>query len=181
MKMMNFRRFDPTIREAGKVGLQRGGKDEEAVWHEFADQPERLRQVANLLRSTIALPASEQPEPYDEDEIVEAEEGRILTRLHRTRERSRKLVEQRKQKALAETGGLRCEACGFDFECRYGERGRGFIEAHHTKPVHTLASGSKTKMDDLALLCSNCHRMVHSARPWLSIDQLRTLISEAAS
>jgi 5-methylcytosine-specific restriction protein A len=178
MKMMNFRRFDPTVTEAGKVGLQRGGKDEEAVWNEFADQPDRLHQVANLLRSTIALPASEQPEPYDEDGTVEAEEGRILTRLHRSRERSRKLVDERKRKAMAATGSLRCEACDFDFAARYGQRGQGFIEAHHTKPVHSLEPGATTKLVDLALLCANCHRMVHSARPWLSIDQLRQLITK---
>jgi hypothetical protein len=75
-----------------------------------------------------------------------------------------------------ELGRLRCEACYFDFEERYGSRGKGFIEAHHTKPVETLVEGSKTKLDDLALLCANCHRMVHSTRPWLSIPELRELI-----
>jgi 5-methylcytosine-specific restriction protein A len=70
---------------------------------------------------------------------------------------------------------LFCEACLFDFEEHYGPRGKGFIEAHHTKPVETLMEGSKTRLEDLVLLCANCHRMVHAARPWLSIDQLREL------
>jgi HNH endonuclease len=86
----------------------------------------------------------------------------LLTRLHRIRERSRKLVEHRKQKALAEFGRLCCEVCRFDFEKSYGEGRRGFIEAHHTKPVETLVEGSKTRLEDLALLCANCHRMAHS-------------------
>ena len=32
-----------------------------------------------------------------------------------------------------------------------------------------------------ALLCANCHCMVHSARPWLSIEQLRHLLNSALS
>src|SRR5262245_41443890 len=175
MKMMNFRRFDQEYASAGKVGLTRGNKDEETVWLEFSQDRERLVRVADAIRRAILLPAYEHGVIDEEEDTVEAEEGRLLTRLHRTRERSRKLVEQRKQKALSEFGRLRCEVCRFDFEERYGDRGRGFIEAHHTKPVETLVEGSKTRLEDLALLCANCHRMVHSARPWLTVDDLRRL------
>jgi len=48
----------------------------------------------------------------------------------------------------------------------YGELGRGFIEAHHTIAVSELYRGAKTKAKDIALLCPNCHRMVHRRRPW---------------
>jgi len=178
MKMMNFRRFDKDYTSTGKVGLTRGNKDEGAVWLEFSQDRERLVRVADAIRQAILLPADMQDATEDEEGTVEAEEGRLLTRLHRTRERSRKLVEQRKQKALAAFGRLRCEACQFDFEERYGDRGRGFIEAHHTKPVVTLVEGSKTRLEDLALLCANCHRMVHSARPWLSVGELRRLVGK---
>jgi len=180
MKMMNFRRFDPEYTASGKVGLTRGNKDEEDVWREFARDKVRLTNVANAIRKAITLP-SENLSDFNEDEIVEAKEGRLLTRLHRIKERSRKLVEQRKLKAIRELGRLRCEACSFDFEKKYGSRGKGFIEAHHTKPVETLVEGSKTKLDDLALLCANCHRMVHSTRPWLSIPELRELIQRTAN
>jgi predicted RNA-binding protein with PUA-like domain len=40
MKMMNFRRFDQDYTSAGKVGLTRGNKDEEAVWLEFSEDRE---------------------------------------------------------------------------------------------------------------------------------------------
>jgi 5-methylcytosine-specific restriction protein A len=53
-------------------------------------------------------------------------------------------------------------ACNFDFGEIYGERGKGFIEVHHINPVSTLKSESQTNpKDDLIVLCSNCHRMVH--------------------
>ena len=146
------------------------------MWREFAHDKDRLTHVANAIRQAVTLPSTEYAPDVDDEGIIEAEEGRLLTRLHRRRERSRKLVEQRKLKAIREIGRLRCDACSFDFEERYGPRGKGFIEAHHTKPVETLVEGSKTKLDDLALLCANCHRMVHATRPWLTISQLRELI-----
>ncbi|MBV9223999.1 MAG: HNH endonuclease [Acidobacteriaceae bacterium] len=100
-----------------------------------------------------------------------------MTVLHRKRERSRQLVEKRKEAALKETGKLSCEACGFDFAARYGKRGVGFIECHHTKPVETLGDGTPTHLSDLALLCANCHRMIHAKRPWLTIAELKTCLA----
>jgi len=64
---------------------------------------------------------------------------------------------------------------GFDSR-RDGARGRGFIEAHHTKALAALVENAKTKLEDLALLCANCHRMIHSQKPWLSIAELRAIL-----
>lgn len=94
----------------------------------------------------------------DEDE-EEAEEGRLLTRVHSYRERDRKIVDKKKQKVLQETKRLACDVCGFDFQERYGKRGEGYIECHHTKSVSELDAQSKTKLSNLVLVCSNCHKM----------------------
>jgi len=67
--------------------------------------------------------------------------------------------------------------CEFDFSIAYGNRGLGFIECHHTKPLATLGTGTKTHIDDLALVCANCHRMIHRRKPWLSIAELKGMIS----
>jgi predicted HNH restriction endonuclease len=176
MKMMNFRRFDPAYTRQGRVGLTRGNKDEELVWNEFADDRSRLAKVAAAIRVAVEEDSAELAQFSSDDEGIEATEGRVLTRLHRIRERNRKLVEQRKARALREYGGLSCEICDFDFEQRYGERGHGFIEAHHTKALATLTENATTKLEDLALVCSNCHRMIHAQKPWLSIDQLRAVL-----
>ncbi|GAB6158809.1 hypothetical protein JCM39194_20090 [Desulfotomaculum varum] len=53
----------------------------------------------------------------------------------------------------------------------------GYIECHHTIPISEYAKEIKTRVSDLALVCSNCHRMLHRRRPWLSIDQLRNHIN----
>jgi 5-methylcytosine-specific restriction protein A len=80
---------------------------------------------------------------------------------------------------LRKNGKLLCEVCQFDFEAKYGIRGQGFIECHHTKPVTSLAEGAKTHIDDLALVCPNCHRMIHRAKPWLLLEELRAVIGGA--
>jgi 5-methylcytosine-specific restriction protein A len=115
-----------------------------------------------------------QPEAQeDEETITDAEEGAVLTRLHRKRERSPKLRAAKKAAVLDATGRLACEACDMAFGERYGARADGFIECHHLRPVHTLRPRERTRLIDLALLCSNCHRVLHLRRPWLSIIELK--------
>ena len=177
MKVMNFRRFDPVYLDQGKSGLQRGGKLENEVWADFADAPDRLADTANAIREIVTTEQIPQASFEDDDEFAEAEEGRILTRIHRRRERSRELVDRKKASVLKRNGCLKCEACSFDFEIRYGERGKGFIEAHHIKPLHMLKPGERTRLEDLALICANCHRVIHTQRPWLTNDELRQLIN----
>jgi 5-methylcytosine-specific restriction protein A len=176
MKVMNFRRFDPAYASQGKKGLERGGRLEAEVWSDFISRPQLLAETANAIRLNVTKGVPIEPSSSEDDEEFEAEEGKVLTRVHFSRERNRKLVEQKKAAALKKDGKLSCEVCSFDFAAHYGTRGRGFIEAHHVKPVHTLKPGDKTRLEDLALLCSNCHRMVHAKRPWLDLERLRKLL-----
>ncbi|EKY4110962.1 HNH endonuclease [Pseudomonas aeruginosa] len=177
MKLGNFRRWDPEYIKDGKTGLAKGNKDERLVWDEFADAPSKLAAVVAAIRGAVG---SSSPEGHalagdDEPGIEEAEEGKVLTRLHRYRERSRALVEAKKKDILRKQGRLQCEACGFDFAEAYGPAGNGIIDVHHTRPVHTLKPGEMTRLAELALLCANCHRVIHSKRPWLSVEQVRAL------
>ena len=57
----------------------------------------------------------------------------------------------------------------------YGEIGEGFIEAHHLKPLHTL-TGEKVALDpvkDFAVLCSNCHKMIHRSEFVSDVKEFR--------
>ena len=167
MKLCNFLRYDP---EYEGRGLTRGGKLEDTIWAEFSDDRTRLHRIARaIVEGTQLLPPT-CPSLIDEDE-QEFPEGKVLYRLHRMRERNRPLVERAKRQA--ET--LCCVICDFDFFQEYGEIGRGFIECHHTLPVSEYGSGAKTQLKDLALVCANCHRMLHRRRPWLTIDELLRL------
>lgn len=103
-------------------------------------------------------------------------EGRVKTAVHLRRERNPLLVREAKRMFIAKHGRLYCEACGFDFAELYGERGSNFIEAHHTVPLSKLDGTGRTKVSQLAMLCSNCHRMIHHQEPWLEVAVLRDLI-----
>lgn len=97
----------------------------------------------------------------EEDEEELAVEDLKTLREHKRIERNKKLANQVKR-AL----GYVCSACGFDFERTYGSIGKGFIEAHHLTPLHLL-KGSKVALNpkkDFAVLCSNCHRMLHRTK-----------------
>lgn len=63
------------------------------------------------------------------------------------------------------------------FGAVYGPRGVDFIECHHVKPLSEIEIERKTRLDDLALVCANCHRMIHAKRPWLTIKQLHEIVA----
>ncbi|WP_185043310.1 HNH endonuclease [Pseudomonas protegens] len=175
MKLNNFRRWDPSYTNNGRTGLAKGNKDKQLVWLEFANDPERLAEVVAAINANVqTIPASPiDLSAADDPGFFEAEEGKVLTRVHRVRERDKKIVKRKKEEALKQHGALQCEACGFNFSQTYGADVEGVIDIHHTKPLHTLQPGDKTKLSDLALLCANCHRVVHSQRKWLSVAEVK--------
>ncbi len=106
-------------------------------------------------------------------------EGRLTYVCHLRRERNQALVEAAKRLVLEKEGQLRCSVCGFSFEETYGEPGRGFIEMHHVVPISQLVESSVTHVSDLVPVCSNCHRMLHRRRPWVSVADLKTILLSA--
>lgn len=152
----------------------KGGSLTRKVVVEYEANPELIDVEARALR-LAAAPVADGPVMDLDDELAEAEarEGRAMLVAHYRRERNRPLRQAKLQFVLASGGQIRCEVCGFSFGARYGELGEGFVEVHHVLPLH--ASGETiTRLQDLALLCSNCHRMIHRARPWLTPAELRS-------
>jgi 5-methylcytosine-specific restriction protein A len=94
---------------------------------------------------------------------------------HRKIERNRTAARQAKK-----FHGTRCQACKLDFTECYGQIGKGFIEAHHLRPIATLEEGVPVKYDvaaDFAVLCSNCHRMIHRFIDPSDLAKFQTLIN----
>ena len=108
-------------------------------------------------------------------DISVTEGGRTRT-LHFRRERDPKIIRAKRDHVLSETGKLKCEICGFDFAETYGQVGNGFCEVHHKIPLSGIETEVETKLEDLAILCSNCHRMIHRTNPMATITQLRNLL-----
>ncbi|MFP7176471.1 HNH endonuclease [Priestia filamentosa] len=172
MKMCNFLRFDPDYKG---TGLERGSKLEKDVWDEFCQDKKKLHNIAQIIIYGVTYKKEQVSQIMNTDEEEEFPEGKILYRLHKQRERNSSVVKKKKWLAI-EKNDLKCEICTFDFFKRYGELGYGFIECHHTKPISDYEEDTKTKLEDLVLVCSNCHRMLHRKRPWLDKEQLRQLI-----
>lgn len=172
LKVMNFRSSDPEYTQQGKVGMTRGNRLEAVLWAEYDGRLADLAADAVAIRGAVTNADEAAVAKLPTVEPYEGEEGGVIMRLHKRYERDPKLVRE-KRKAAAAAGSLVCEVCGFDFEARYGGLGEGYIEVHHTKPVHTLLAGTKTKLDELALLCANCHRMAHRTRQPLSLEAVR--------
>lgn len=104
---------------------------------------------------------------------VAGSEGEPVLREHFVRERDRQLVAAKRQAVMGKEGRLACEVCGFDFEAAYGKLGRGFCEVHHCVPLASVEGSRRTLLEDLAIVCSNCHRMIHRGKAYLTIRELR--------
>lgn len=118
--------------------------------------------------------------PLDLDILdVEAIESMTTYVSHLRRERNRAVTDAKKEQAMALHGRLVCEACGFDFSAFYGKLGEGYCEVHHKIPLASLDGKRVTTLDDLAIVCSNCHRMIHRKTPMPSLSELEAQISGA--
>lgn len=180
MKLQNLKAHDPSYVSRGRKGLSAGNRLERAVWERYEGRASELHQRAEQLRSFIASDVNILPLEDDapSDDALLSQEGRVLVRVHKRYERSasnrsRKVAQFRR----ANGGRVFCECCGFDFERVYGPRGTGFIEVHHAVPVSRLTPDKRLSLEDLRLLCANCHRMVHVCQPWLTVDEVRALMS----
>ena len=113
-----------------------------------------------------------------EDEESNFPEGKEKFRKHRYLERDTSIIRKAKELRLDQVGELRCDVCKFSFSDIYGEQGAGFIEAHHTIPISEIGGKRKTKIEEIALVCSNCHKMLHIGGRVLSVMELRNIIIE---
>jgi 5-methylcytosine-specific restriction endonuclease McrA len=122
------------------------------------------------------------PEEIDRDieaERIEEEEYRKEGAVRKYYGKRYERDPKNRRKAI-ELHGTVCAACGFDFEAYYGQRGKGFIEVHHTQPLSE--AGEEIAIDpktDLVPVCSNCHRMIHRRKDdVLSVEELREKIKK---
>jgi 5-methylcytosine-specific restriction protein A len=156
----------------------RGGQPTRDVVMDFVRHPNEMMNAARALRAAMSsgelhsIPP--QPDEPAGDEPT-AREGRLLMRLALYRERDRGLRDRKLRQVRKLGRDLACEVCSLDFEGVYGQLGSGYIEVHHKLPLH-ISGNTETRLDDLALLCANCHRMCHRAfrgESWRTPDTLR--------
>ena len=174
LKLHNLSAVDPAHPGAG---MSHGSRLDREVWEAWAHRPDELRQAAALIRSEGA--SGDAGTETGEDEEFSADEGRLLYRRHRARERDRQLVKRKLASVLKATGGLRCEVCGLDAAVKYGDIAEGVVDVHHVVPLHLAGEGT-TRLRDLAVVCPTCHRVLHRHRPIVTPAELSETVRARA-
>lgn len=147
------------------------------------------RELHAILRAYLRLTARGGLDPSIEDSEEKGSNKIIEKRQYRFH---RKIERDSRASAMAKKiHGYYCQACGFNFHEVYGQLGKEFIEAHHLKPLANLPENQPVPQDphnDFAVLCSNCHRMIHKMedvgdlkgfREMNEISRYRSLLQEA--
>jgi predicted HNH restriction endonuclease len=94
----------------------------------------------------------------------EAEEGFSRDRTVTFRSRNARLV-----KLCKKRDKNRCRVCGF----RLKVSGRFVIDCHHINQLAHHTEAKVTALSDLVCLCPTCHRVAHTSRYPLSVDEIR--------
>ena len=112
------------------------------------------------------------PEKFNIDEIKEYKEGMVKKVFINVYERDRKAREK-----CIKNFGCKCLVCSFDFEEKYGERGKDFIHVHHKIPLSEIGKEYHLNpINDLVPICPNCHAMLHRHKPAISIEDLKEIM-----
>ena len=151
-------------------GLGNVSRTDREVWDELGRDPKRTEQLAALIRAGIEVVEGVKEDSNNDDVFAE---GKVVTETHVRRERDpklrKRLLEQRQN-----SGGLSCDVCGCTPTGHAPHLREAVFEAHHILPL-SVGHERKTQLKDMALLCANCHRMVHRAiaqrKRWLSIEE----------
>ena len=78
--------------------------------------------------------------------------------------------------------GYNCKVCGMSFEKTYGKIGKGFIHIHHIKPLAGIDGEYELNpIKDLVPVCPNCHAMLHTYNPPLSVEELKKILNKNKS
>jgi 5-methylcytosine-specific restriction protein A len=154
-------------------GLDHSSSTDKAVWEELGASPHQAHDLASLIRQA-AKEIGDEPIKIEEFEFIE---GRIVTAVHLRRERNPrvrdKFIESRRQ-----SQSLNCDMCDAGSPALNPRYAAAHFETHHIVPLAD-AGERVTKPRDLALLCANCHRLLHRAiaqeRRWLSVAEAKSI------
>ena len=131
---------------------------------------EVIKRIRNASMNEINLSNESKQEEVEADT-----EGRQIKYYTTKYERS----EKNRAEAIR-IHGTKCMICGFDFELKYGELGKGYIEVHHIKPLFNLDEVVVVNPEtDLICVCANCHRMLHRFKNYIVLpEELQQMIED---
>jgi hypothetical protein len=111
------------------------------------------------------------------EEVKEAEklfEGAAKSITVNAYERNRKA-----RTKCIEHHGWNCAVCDYNMAELYGELGEGVVHVHHLRELRSLGEEYEVDpIEDLRPVCPNCHAILHTTSPALSIKKLRKILSK---
>jgi len=156
-------------------GLKKSTPADRAVYKEFGRDLDRLSEQASQIRATANEDVYSEFLESDIDTLMF--EGGERIRVHLARDRNpdvrHRLLRSR------EGRGLVCDLCSESHSHLDRSLREAIFEVHHLTPF-SMKAERETTLDQLALLCANCHRLTHRAititKRSLSLDELRALV-----
>lgn len=153
-----------------------------ATEHEYRRAPISIGKQISVQKPGISavpgyvrLGSSEPSVELDVDiHSVAVNEGRRRLVQHLQRERKRTIVRMKKKQAAS----LDCEVCGFSFRRVYGTGAIDYCEVRHLLPLSEADDGAQTHMEDLAIVCANCHRVIHLRNPPYEMEDVRKMLGK---
>jgi 5-methylcytosine-specific restriction enzyme A len=155
MKMQN-------LLACGVEGGLRSSKMDRRVWEEHSSEPAIVRRIAQSIidGATFLTSTKGTIEGGDNSEVFL--EGAVLTKLHKRRERSRGYRSKVLKRERSAKGVVVCQCCGtagpHSLDAKLRE---SMFDVHHLLPL-SQTKMTKTRLRDLALLCGNCHKLIHA-------------------
>jgi hypothetical protein len=141
---------------------------------QFYQIESELKRMPGCIQRTPDIPMDERDEAIDELQDKWFMEGGKSIRTHLAYERNRNLVIEAKKELIGKYGRLMCNICGMSLEEIYGDIGKNVMDMHHITPVSEIDEKGPVKTSHLIPICPNCHRIIHSTRPFLSVDDVRS-------
>jgi len=126
---------------------------------------------ANMLKKILK---DEKTKYFKEIEIFK-KEGEALERLVTVRERDPKI----RNAAIKKYGSI-CMICEIDYQKIY-LIDKKLLEIHHLKPLATRKKAETTKIDDVIVLCPNCHRALHATTAPGYWKKLRRIVKQTTT
>lgn len=157
--------------------------------YDVADLPDEESLIDDLREALLLYEMLRQNGGWSaEDEILQdaAPAGKADTLTQAKVYRQHRVIERQPShsKAVKKALGHRCMGCDFKLEDLYGEVAKELIEAHHLTPLATLSDGAVVTFDprkDFAVLCPNCHAVIHRMDDPSDLEGLRQAMRNKVS
>lgn len=132
-------------------------------------ESKEMNQTVSQLKEPEVIVAVKEEVPHQEEVIAQKEESFI--RLSKS-----SMMEEEIKKECIDYYGAICDICGFDFGYTYGEAYEGCIEVHNVHGLEEEITEKTHPTEDLIPICCNCHRIIHSQTPPISVEQMRKMV-----